>query len=178
MNTKKLTRGALFLALGIVLPQVFHLIGGPAAGGTFLPMHIPVLLAGMLVCPWAGLYVGLLSPLISHLLTGMPPLAPMPILILMAVELPVMGVAAGLLYRKFKLHILISLPAAMLLGRVALGIAFMVLTGIIGLELPVGMWVYVTGAATTGLPGIVVQLLLLHILVKAVERAVPTWTET
>ncbi len=178
MNVKKLTRGALFLALGIVLPQVFHLIGGPAAGTTFLPMHIPVLLAGMLVCPWAGLYVGVLSPLISHFLTGMPPLAPMPILILMMVELPVMGLAAGLLYRKLKLHILISLPVAMLLGRIALGLAFMALTGIIGLQLPVGMWAYVTGAVTTGLPVIVIQLLLLPVLVKAVERGVPTWNET
>lgn len=39
--TKELVLSALFIALGVVLPMVFHAIG---AGPVFLPMHIPVLL--------------------------------------------------------------------------------------------------------------------------------------
>jgi len=46
LTTRKIASGGLFLALAVLLPQVFHLIGGPSAGKTFLPMHIPVLLAG------------------------------------------------------------------------------------------------------------------------------------
>mgnify|MGYP006924666979 CR=1 FL=1 len=40
-----LTGTALCMALGLVLPLLFHLIG---AGPVFLPMHIPVLLCGLL----------------------------------------------------------------------------------------------------------------------------------
>lgn len=43
-TAKKLTYSSLFLALGLVVPQLFHLLGG--AGPVFLPMHLPVLLAG------------------------------------------------------------------------------------------------------------------------------------
>lgn len=177
MDIRKLTRGAFFLALGVVLPQVFHLIGGQATGQMFLPMHIPVLLAGFLVCPWAGLYVGLLSPFISHLLTGMPPMAPVPILVLMSVELPLMGMMAGLLHRRLKLNIFVSLPVAMLAGRLGIAVAFMVLTSMAGLELG-SLWAYVTGAVVTGLPGIAMQLVLVPLLVAGLERGVPSWAET
>ena len=40
MNIRKLTYTALMIAVGILLPQIFHMLGGTAAGGTFLPMHI------------------------------------------------------------------------------------------------------------------------------------------
>ena len=44
-----------FPGLAVLFPQLFHLTG---IGGTvLLPMHIPVLLAGLLVCPAIGLYV-------------------------------------------------------------------------------------------------------------------------
>lgn len=43
-QTKNLVGTALCIALGLILPQVFHLIG---AGPVFLPMHIPVLLCGL-----------------------------------------------------------------------------------------------------------------------------------
>ena len=48
---RKISFGGLLLSIGIVLPQVFHLTGGPTSGATFLPMHIPVLIAGLLLGP-------------------------------------------------------------------------------------------------------------------------------
>jgi len=66
--------GSLFLGLGVLVPQIFHMTG--IGGAVFLPMHIPVILAGMLVCPMIGLYVGIFAPVISFLLTGMPPVSP------------------------------------------------------------------------------------------------------
>ena len=46
-KTKDLVFAALCVALGLVVPQVFHLIpfvgAVPNLGGVFLPMHIPVL---------------------------------------------------------------------------------------------------------------------------------------
>ena len=69
-HTKNLVLTAFCIALCIVLPMAFHAIG---AGATFLPMHIPVLLCGLL-CGWPfGAACGLIGPLLSSLLTGMPP---------------------------------------------------------------------------------------------------------
>ena len=48
-STRKLTLSALFLALGLVLPLITGQI--PQIGKMLLPMHIPVLLCGM-VCGW------------------------------------------------------------------------------------------------------------------------------
>ena len=44
-NVKKLVIAALMIALGVLLPMLFHSLGG---GTVFLPMHIPVLLCGLL----------------------------------------------------------------------------------------------------------------------------------
>ena len=71
-NAKKITLGGLFLALGILLPQVAHLIAGPSLGQVLLPMHIPVLLGGFVLGPWFGCFLGAATPLISSLITGMP----------------------------------------------------------------------------------------------------------
>ena len=106
ISTKKITLGGLFLALSLILPQVFHIIGGPTAGKTFLPMHIPVLLAGFFAGPFIGALTGLLAPLLSSLITGMP--MP-PILYFMIFELGTYGLAAGYLFRQFKWNIYLSL---------------------------------------------------------------------
>ena len=47
IRVKNLVMAALFTAIGVVLPQAFHMI--PNAGSIILPMHIPVLICGMTV---------------------------------------------------------------------------------------------------------------------------------
>ena len=70
VNAKNLAFCALCIALCVVLPMAFHAIAN--AGMIFLPMHIPVLLCG-LACGWPyGLICGVLGPLLSGVLTGMP----------------------------------------------------------------------------------------------------------
>ena len=49
MKTKKMTFGAMCLALSLLLPQVFHFIGLQQAGAVFLPMHIPVFIGLSLI---------------------------------------------------------------------------------------------------------------------------------
>ena len=68
----KLAYGGLLVALGILLPQAFHIFG-QNAGMIFLPIQIPVLFAGMLLGPYYGGLIGILVPLFSSVLTGMPP---------------------------------------------------------------------------------------------------------
>lgn len=144
--------------------MLFHALG---MGGTvFLPMHIPVLLAGLALGPALGSAVGLLTPLLSFVLTGMPPVSP-PILPLMMLELAVYGFVAGLLMSRVGRSawaVWISLLAAMVVGRVALGLAVAGAVALAGFQAdPV---VYVLGSVATGLPGILLQLLLVPMLYR------------
>ena len=70
MNIKKLVYTGLLVAVGVLLPQVFHIFGSSAAGMVFLPMHIPVLIGGLLLGPMSGLCIGVAAPLISFGITG------------------------------------------------------------------------------------------------------------
>lgn len=164
-HTRKLTYSALFLAFGIILPQIFHLFGG--TGPVFLPMHIPVLLAGFFLGGPSGALIGLMTVLASALFTGMPPV---PILYFMLFEVAVYGLAAGFAYRKFRLNVYVSLILAMVAGRIALAAAVYTLQPLLGLKLsPAG---YMTGALTGGIPGMVIQLVFIPALVIALERVV------
>lgn len=164
---KKSIITAVCIALCVVLPQAFHAV--PNAGAIYLPMHIPVLLCG-LICGWSyGLLCGLAGPALSALLTGMPPAAVLPG---MLVECGVYGLAAGLLMQLLRTKHLyadlyISLAAAMLLGRVASGIA----KALVFSAGSYSMASWVAGSFVTALPGIVIQLALLPSIVYALMRA-------
>lgn len=162
-----LTCSALCLALCLVLPFITGQI--PQVGSMLCPMHIPVLLAGFLCGPfWAG-GVGLVAPLLRHLLFGMPPF---PMALAMSAELLAYGVFTGIFYRllpKRKSSIYVSLVLAMLLGRLIWGAAMIAVMQVSG---GVFTWAaFLSGAFTTALPGIAVQLVLIPILVLALERA-------
>ena len=163
---KRLTLSALCIALCVVLPMAFHVI--PNAGSVMLPMHIPVLLCG-LVCGWQyGLLCGCLGPLVSSILTGMPPAAILPG---MMVECGMYGCVGGLMMERVRTGSLyadlyISLPVAMLAGRVISGIVkALILTP--GLSLAA----WATASFVTALPGISIQLILLPTLIVALTRA-------
>lgn len=172
-RTRYLARLALLIALGVVLPVLAHVSGVP--GPVFLPMHLPVLLAGFLLGPAAGLLVGVIAPLASFALTGMPPLTP-PVLPVMVVELAVYGVVAGLvnllLVHRVDLpsvtRLVPLLVGTMVAGRVAMGLEIWLLGPLLGW--PFKPYPYVVGAITTGLPGIILQLVLVPPVVRAVLR--------
>lgn len=163
-NTKKITYSGLFLALGVIFPQVFHLFGG--TGPVFLPMHIPVLLAGFFLGGTSGALIGFLTVLLSAAITGMPQV---PILYFMLIEVTVYGLAAGFVYKKLKLNVYLSLIIAMIVGRLALAISVFTLQPLLGLKL--SPQVYMLGAVTKGLPGIIIQLIFIPIIVFSIERA-------
>ena len=87
----------------------------------------------------------------------------------MICELAVYGLVTGLLYRTLGRNVYLSLLAAMGLGRVASGAAKAVFFGMAGK--PFGMAAFVSGAFTTAIPGIVLQLILIPVLVAALEKA-------
>lgn len=166
-STKKLTMAAMCVALGVVLPIALH--GIPNAGSVLLPMHIPVLLAG-LACGWPyGLACGILAPLLSSLLTGMPPAAYLPS---MVCELAVYGLVSGLMAKLIRLKspvasTYIQLVAAMLAGRAVYG----VVNALIFRAGSYTFQIFFTAAFVTALPGIAIQLLLLPPVLVLLRKA-------
>ena len=164
---KKLVYSAMCLALCLVLPFLTGQI--PEIGAMLLPMHIPVLLCGFLCGGGWGAAVGFTAPLLRHLLFGMPP---MPGCISMALELAAYGFVVGLLHGKLGKGIkgiYVSLICAMAAGRLVWGAAQMVIMGLNGGSFPFSA--FVAGAVTSAIPGIVLQLVLLPILVRALDKA-------
>ena len=162
---KKLVFTAVCAALCLVLPMAFHSI--PNAGSIFLPMHIPVLLCG-LICGWPfGFVCGLLGPFISSF-TGMPPAAVLPS---MMVECATYGLVTGLMMKYIHTRhniadLYISMITAMILGRVVAGFAkaWVFTPG-------TGAFAWVTTSLVTGIPGICIQLVVMPAVVLALTRA-------
>lgn len=163
---KRMVISALCVALCVVLPIAFHMI--PNAGSVFLPMHIPVLLCG-LVCGWQwGLLCGVLGPLVSSILTGMPGAAVLPSMI---VECGVYGCITGLMMEyvrtgKLSGDLYVSLVTAMIVGRLLSGIAKAL---IFAPGTSLAAWA--TASFVTALPGILIQLIFLPTIVSALMRS-------
>ncbi|MBT9177257.1 MAG: hypothetical protein DDT20_01590 [Firmicutes bacterium] len=162
-----LIRTAMMIALGVILPFAFH--GIPGGGRVFLPMHIPAILAGLLFGPLSGVVSGALTPLVSSVLTGMPPLAPVPIAVQMSVELAIFGLLAGVFYRVWRQNLMFSLVVAMFGGRFAYSIVTLAFFPLFGLRTaPLGV---VFGAAlATAVPGLLLQFVAIPAVVLAYEK--------
>ncbi len=165
-NTRKTIISGLFLALALLLPYIFHIIG--VSGKIFLPMHIPVLLCGFILGPKYGLIIGIITPILNSLLTGMPPIYPTAIS--MSLELATYGLVSGFLYKNKKMSSIISLIIAMLLGRGVSGIASYVLISLIGGKYTLN--IFMMGAFVTAIWGIIIQLMFIPLIVKILERGI------
>lgn len=164
---RRLTAAAVCLALCLVLPFLTGQI--PQIGSALCPMHIPVLLAGFICGPWWAAAVGMVAPLLRHVLFGMPPILTA---LAMCFELAVYGLISGLLYGKMEKrlrNVYLSLVAAMILGRAIWGIGEVVILGITGGSFT---WTaFVTGAVLNGIPGILVQIILIPVIVVTLRKA-------
>jgi len=165
-STRRLCTAALLVAVGLILPQIFHMVGGKAVGSVFSPMHLPVLVSGLLLGPALGAAVGFLTPLLSALATGMPPMAILPF---MLCELTAYGAVSGVLARKFPLYP--SLIGAQVAGRVVYAAALFVGGTVFGMQCAAPASVLTS--IVTGLPGIVLQLALAPAVVLLLRKALP-----
>lgn len=167
-KTKKIVLSGLLTALGVLIPIVFHMFH--LGGQIFLPMHIPVILAGFLVGPVMAALVGILTPLLSSLLTGMPPLFPMAVI--MIFELGTYGFTAAVVYKKAK-NIFVALIASLAAGRAAAGLTVAVLLYIFEVSSikVLNPIVYIQGSITTGIPGIIIQLILIPAIVILLRKS-------
>lgn len=166
VNTKslKMAYGGLLTALGILLPQAFHVFG-QNAGMTFLPIHIPILFAGLLLGPSYGAIIGVLVPVLSSVLTGMPTV---PKLYFMFAELVVYGMTAGWMIRKKNVYI--SLVTAMVCGRVCYGTALLAGIHLLHMNAPFMNRAAFVGGIVSGIPGMVIQIAVIPLLYLALKR--------
>ena len=167
-SVKKITLCGVCIALCAILPPVFHMVG---LGSILSPMHIPVLLCG-LVCGWPyGRFCGVAGPLVAHLINGQPGAA---MLVSMIPELAVYGLACGLMMKLVRTKnlyadIYCSLAPAMLAGRVVGGVARALFLMGGGESYTLAMW---AGAyLVQAIPGIILHLILVPALVAMLDRA-------
>lgn len=163
----KLAATAVCIALCIVLPIAFHAI--PNGGILFSPMHLPVLLCGIICGPWYGLLCGILGPITSSILTGMPIAARLPA---MVIELAVYGFTGGLMMHllhtgKQLVDIYVSLLVAMLSGRIVAGIV----QALIFTKGAYSIKIWASAYFVSCLPAIILQLVLIPILYTALQKA-------
>ncbi|MFC2066089.1 ECF transporter S component [Chloroflexota bacterium] len=162
----------VFALLSVAAPWVLHQFH--LSGPTFLPMHIFVLLAGLLFGWRAGLAVGFLTPLAGYIVSGMPALTILPQIV---IELSVYGLVSGILREKFNLRPVWSLLGAMIAGRLALFIAVVLLYSVTGnsyspLGLEANPFLTVGSVIKQGWPGIVTQLALIPAVIWLIGKSV------
>jgi riboflavin transporter FmnP len=164
---QKLVYAALCLALCLYLPFLTGQI--PQIGSALSPMHIPVLLCGF-ICGWPyALAVGIIAPLLRHVMFGMPPIMTA---INMTFELGAYGLFAGLFYKllpKKTANIYVSLVLAMLAGRAVYGISSYIVYGIQGNAFT--MSAFMAGAFINAWPAIILHIVLVPVIVIALKKA-------
>ncbi len=166
-KTQKLTISAFFLALGMVLPFLTGQI--PQIGSMLSPMHFPVLICALLIDWKYSAAIGFISPLLRSLIFGMPPL--FPVATAMAFEMATYGLVASLIYfsgKKSTVRLYISLISAMVAGRIVWGAVQFVLLSTTGGSFTFQM--FLSGALLSAIPGIIAQLILVPVIVKASEN--------
>lgn len=167
MNEQELREvyiGGLFSAIAFVLPIAFHLLG---LGAMFTPMLLPIFCLGFLVRFQVVLSAAIIVPLLSCFLTGMPPLYP-PIVIVVMAEAAVLGVAASLLTKNLKINFWASLILSIIFGKITAIVITLVIANIFHLSK------MVTGFALIiyTLPGILLQVIIIPLVYKLKKQRI------
>ena len=143
---------AIFVVCNLVLPQVFHLI--PQGGIIFSPLSL-VILVGAYKFGWkTGLLAALASPLVNHLLTGMPAWEVLPV---MTMKLAVLALVAGLTAQHFKTISLPLLLGVILVTKAIEALGELVMTG--GIAATIADF-------TIGWPGLLLQIVGRYLVIR------------
>ena len=142
----------IFVACNLILPQVFHLI--PQGGIIFSPLSL-VILVGAYKFGWkTGLLAAVASPLVNHLLTGMPATAVLPV---MTMKLAVLALVAGLAAQHFKTVSLALLIGVVLVSKAIEALGELILTG--GIAATIADF-------TIGWPSLLLQIVVGYLVIK------------
>lgn len=144
----------VLIASTVVLPILAHTLGAPVR--LLVPMHWPIILAGMLYGWRAGAVTGVVAPVVSFLFSGYP----LPnILPSMTVELFTYGFIAGILRERYHVNAFISIASAIVIGR----IVFVVMV-IVTHRASVSDAEYFSAALVPGIAAAILQIITLPFL--------------
>jgi len=164
IDTNNLLLAVIFSALGVVVPMLFHLLG---VGSTFLPMFLPLAVGSFLLTPANALIMGLVTPLVSALLTGMPPFYP-PVAFMMMAELSFFCVVISVLVHRTGLNVMAVLTVAVVLERALLVLMYMYVMPLFNISVKA----FTAYELAKGLPGILLMYFLVPILVPRAKKII------
>ena len=146
----------IFMVGNILLPQLCHLI--PQGGVTWLPIYF-FTLVGAYKYGWkVGLLTALASPLINHLMFGMPALAMLPAIIMKST---ILALSAGWMAHRFQKVTWWNLLAVILIYQ---GL------GTLGEWGLTGSWQTALQDFRIGLPGMALQLIGGYTLLNLIKK--------
>lgn len=144
----------LFVAGNILLPQLCHLV--PQGGLILLPIYFFTLIAAYKFGITAGLMTAIASPLVNHLLFGMPPMAVLPILL---IKSSLLAIFASMIARR--------LGRVTFMGVVLVVIGYQLVGAMV--EWPMtGSFMSAMQDFRLGLPGILIQIVIGHYILSRI----------
>jgi niacin transporter len=160
---------ALLAVAGVILPQFFHLFG---LGPVFLPMFLPVMLGALLLRWRFAVALAIITPLVSFVITGMPPIAP-PILPVMLAELILISSILSLLHVHARKNKWLALLVSVLTDRLLLFAIVFFLAPVFGLPKIFTSFSLVL----SGIPGIILQFTVLPTTLTLIEKKFPQYVQ-
>jgi hypothetical protein len=155
-NTHQLILGGLFIGLGVLFPIFFHVAG---LGSFMLPMFWPLAVGAFYLNLVFSIIVGIITPIVSMLITGMPPA---PVVYLMIGELAVLGGIVSELRSRTNWGTFWILLIGLLCSRLVLFVLSAFLAPLIGLPGKTAS-IYLL---SKGLPGLIAMLILIPFLLN------------
>jgi hypothetical protein len=153
---------AALVALGIVVPIGFHAVG---LGARFTPMILVLMLSGFLLPPRWAVLTGAIVPVLSALLTGMPPLYP-PFFLAMSIELSLVCGAVALLFARTAPRVLPALLCGIVLDRGISVLLTFYLAGWFGLP----PRLFTLASLAQSLPGVALQLAVIPVVLRVIHN--------
>lgn len=152
----------MFISAALILPVIAHTLHIPVR--YLLPMHWPVILAGILYGWRAGAMTGALVPLISYAVSGFPLPSILPS---MTAELFAYGFIAGILRQKYNFNAFVSVGLSIVIGRIVFAL-LVILTN----RASISDMGYFNDALVPGIAAALVQILSLPLFAKYIVNNV------
>lgn len=161
-HSKKLICSAALVAGGVLLPGLLHIWG---LEKHLLIMQFPILLAGFLLPMIWAVSCSAIIPVLCMICWGSPFF--LPDLPLILCEMIAYAALANLLYISFRQKVLPSLLLTMLLGRLVMFCAASIYSWLTD---SFNAYAYTYSSILTGWPGMLLQVALVPLVVKVVEK--------
>jgi hypothetical protein len=151
------------IALMLLFPYLIHLIGGPTAGGRWLPIFYAPFVAALLFQPVVAIVAALSAPFLNHLLTGAPAL---PMAVVLSVELLVFVLLARQMARRWPAF-WGAAPLAYLLAKLSSTLLLAILPVTL---LPLSPGQFLSSSLAAAWPGLLVLLFINWLTVRGLRR--------